>query len=101
MTVEVFNEPIKTPLESEWSIRVRSVGNTLLEHCRVQFGGQGIHTIDSQKRGVWEAMLTKGGAVNFRIPIITPVADDAWVVVLDGERVIRKDRFGTLPHTSP
>jgi len=79
-----------TPLESDWSIRVRSVENTLLEQCKVQYAGRGIHTINEQKKGVWEAMLTKGCAINFRIPAITPIADDAWVVVLDGSGVIRE-----------
>jgi len=100
VTVEVFNESIKVPLESEWTIRVRSVENTLLEHCKVQYAGRDIHTIVGGK-GVWEAMLTKGGGLNFRIPAVVPIADDSWVVVLDGDRVIRKDQLGTLPHTTP
>lgn len=97
MLIETFEESIKSPFESEYSIRV-SQPTTTLEHCRVYYAGKQMTTIDSGK-AVYEALLVKGGALNFRIPRAFAIAPEELVLVQDGERKIREAKFGGLTHS--
>jgi hypothetical protein len=99
VSLEVFQEPLQTPIMSYWTIRVR--GNRQLERCRVNFDGTPLETIVGRDELKVEMPLAKGGGLNFRIPSPVSISSKSSIVVLDGDRIVRQTDWGSVPQTVP
>ncbi len=100
VSLEMFNENLKIPFETWWTIRVR--GNKALERCRVNLDGAPLYIFENRTVVKTEAPLLKGGGLNFRIPSPSEsISSNSTVSVLDGDKTIRERKWSDIPHTKP
>jgi hypothetical protein len=97
--LEAFHEQITIPVNSVWTVRVRA--NRTIERCTVFYSGTPLPTLLNQSDFRMQMPIPRGGALNFRIPVECGIADEAMVRIQDGERVIRTERWGAIPHVQP
>jgi hypothetical protein len=92
--LERFREHSTTPIESWWTIRVLYPSKTI-ERCSVVMQGLALQ-VWNRKEPAIEAKISKGGAANFRIPAeVHPLGN--LVVVRDGKKVLKKQKFLHIP----
>ncbi len=90
-----FPESSKKPVESEWGIRILHPDRDI-EKCRVFYDGKPLPHWDNENELIYERMIVKSGGANFRISKGSE-NEEAEVVVMDGERTLRKRKFKDLP----
>lgn len=99
VTLEVFQEQVTAPFGSVWAIRVW--GNKRLERCRVSYDHTPLQTVVSPTDARLEMTLPKKGSLSFRIPDTLPITGDASVVVQDGDKTVKRERYGSIPLAKP
>jgi Fe-S cluster assembly iron-binding protein IscA len=92
--LEVFQEEVAGPFASSWAVRVW--GNRRLAKCRVTYDKAQLRTALSPTDARLEMTLPKGRSLDFRVPATLPISKDAWVVVQDGDKIVRRQRFGSI-----
>ncbi len=83
------------PILSDWTVRVRYI-NRIFERCMVTVDGNVIQTLDNRNIPRDALPLDAGGGWNFRIPKGVEIKNRAWVIVKDGNDVIKKRRWEEL-----
>jgi hypothetical protein len=94
--LEVFQAQVTTPFNSLWGIRVWA--NKDLAKCRVTYDNTPLQTIVPKTGASLEMPLRKGECLDFRIPDSLTIVWEAWVVVKDGDKTLRSEKFGDIPH---
>ncbi len=94
--LEVFQQQLAKPFASAWAVRVwakKDIGN-----CTVTYDGAPLQSVVSPTEAKPGGALAKGNSMDFHIPSSMAILEDAWVVVRDGEKTLRSEKFGSIPH---
>ena len=97
-TLQRFEDKTDKPIETKWSIRVWHPDRRI-EKCKVFFDDIPLPWWDPIDRPVYERFFHEGGGGNVRIP--KDLENDSIVVVKDGNKILRKERFKDIPMGTP
>jgi hypothetical protein len=96
--LEKFYEANNDYFASLYGLRVLHP-NKVIDHCQVFLDSQPLPWWDSPKSSlIYDHKFPIGGGGNVRVPEAAR-RDDAVVIVRDGQKTLRKARFGEIPTT--
>lgn len=99
MELEKFHTEPSEAGDSFWSIRILHP-NRLIERCRILCNEVPLPWWD-KKEPYYERKIVQGGGGVVRVPRSVATEDESEVVVMDGDRVLRRRKFEELLFTSP
>jgi hypothetical protein len=94
VSLEARRDPISTPISSTWAIVIS--GPQSIERCQVFYNHVQLKTIDHMGELRAEVRMTRAGSLFFRIPDSMELNDAYFVEVMDGDRLLRSEAFGTI-----
>ena len=92
--IQRFSEPVKKPVESNWSIRILHP-NKLMERCTVLYDSVPLPWWDGEDC-YYERTIEIGGGGNVRIPKSIE-EENPEIIVKDGKKIVKKKRFKEIP----
>ena len=94
VTLQLFQEADEEGAGLAWKVRVRA--SRRVKRCSVTYGRVRLRT-----GGNFEAVLTEGGALVYRLPDQPPTNWDEIVAVRDGDRLLTARRLGSIDGAKP
>jgi hypothetical protein len=91
-SLQRFHEPVNTPVQSEWSLRILHPSGPI-ERCMIFYNDE---PLPWSYDGKLERHIAQGGGGIARVPHSVETGD-AKIVIKDGPRTLKRTRFEKIP----
>ncbi len=93
--LQKFQETVKEPIASNWSIRILHP-NKLVEKCQIFWNEIPLPWWDSPEERIFQRTIVVGGGGNVRVPEGLELGD-ATITVKDGKKKLKARKFSDIP----